>query len=286
MSESPREAPDRLRRAEAIIQHRTGRFAVVLERVTDSHNISAVLRSAEAMGIQDVYVVEPPVPRNESCKPLAFAKKITKNVHKWLSVQSFPTTTECIRALRAGGYAIWCTDLSREAVNCDDRSALLPMPQKVAVVIGRESDGVSAELLAAADKRIFLPMFGFTESYNLSVACALMLQRLFDACPEARGDLSKEARASLRRSWFEELSRNPTARANCESFLTSPERVVPLEDLRRPDKERETWAPPKIKKREAQVLAGGARPAFPDPAGAGAGKSEPAQSKNAKRSRA
>jgi len=80
--EPPGEAPARLRRAEAILQHRTGRFALVLERVSDSFNQSAVLRSAEAFGIQHIFIVEPAVPRNESTKPLAFARQITKNCHR------------------------------------------------------------------------------------------------------------------------------------------------------------------------------------------------------------
>jgi tRNA G18 (ribose-2'-O)-methylase SpoU len=107
---------------------------------------------------------------------------------------------------------VWATDLSVEATCLDDRSAFLPMPPKVAIVIGRESDGVSPELLAACDRRLFIPMYGFTESFNLSVACGLMLQRLFDVCPEARGDLSEQEKASLRAEWFRELANNPTAR--------------------------------------------------------------------------
>jgi tRNA G18 (ribose-2'-O)-methylase SpoU len=207
------DAPARLRRAEAILQSRTGRIAIVLERITDSHNHSAVLRSVEAMGIQNVFIVDPPVARNESCKPLAFAKKITKDCYKWLTVRSFSTTTECISALKEDGYEIWATDLSQKSINMDKEKHLLkPFPSKVAIVIGRESDGVSSELLEVANKRIFIPMYGFTESFNLSVACALVVQRAFDLCPEAHGDLSEDERSALRSSWFEELTRNPSNR--------------------------------------------------------------------------
>lgn len=81
-TEPAEEAPARLRRAEAILRARTGRFALVLERVSDSFNQSAVLRSAEAFGVQHIFVVEPAVPRNESTKPLSFARQITKNCHR------------------------------------------------------------------------------------------------------------------------------------------------------------------------------------------------------------
>jgi hypothetical protein len=98
-------------------------------------------------------------------------------------------------------------------------------------------------------------MFGFTESFNLSVATALLLQRMFDACPEARGDLPESEKAVIRASWFERLSRNPTAMAANEKFLECPDEIEPLRDLRRPEAERGSWAPPKIKTREAEFLA-------------------------------
>jgi hypothetical protein len=82
-AETADEAPARLRRAEAILRARTGRFALVLERVSDSFNQSAVLRSAEAFGVQHIFVVEPTVLRNESTKPLSFARQITKNCHRY-----------------------------------------------------------------------------------------------------------------------------------------------------------------------------------------------------------
>jgi tRNA (guanosine-2'-O-)-methyltransferase len=131
----PFEAPDRLRRAETALRGRTGRFAVVLERVTDSHNESAVLRSAEAMGIQNIFVVEPIIERNETGKPMDFAKKVTKSCTRWLTVRTFPTTRDCIDVLQAEGYRIWATDLAREAVSLDDRDSLLPIPPKVNFVV-------------------------------------------------------------------------------------------------------------------------------------------------------
>jgi len=129
-----------------------------------------------------------------------------------LTLRSFDSTASCLEALREDGWAVWATDLSREAVNLDDAGHALVVPPKVALVIGRESDGVSPEMLDGCDLRVFLPMRGFTESFNLSVACALLLQRLFLACPEARGDLCEGEKDRLRKDWFQELSRNPTAR--------------------------------------------------------------------------
>jgi tRNA G18 (ribose-2'-O)-methylase SpoU len=205
-------APSRLRRAEAVLQRRTGRFAIVLEKITDALNQGAVIRSAEAMGIQYIFIVDPPVARRQRDKAQAFATKVTKNCNKWLTVRSFETTADCVAFLKYEGWSVWATDLSQTAVCLDSAGALGALPPRVAVVIGRETDGVSAEMLAACDRRVFLPMHGFTESFNLSVATALVLQRLFDACPEARGDLPDDVKAGLRREWFEELSRNATSR--------------------------------------------------------------------------
>jgi tRNA C32,U32 (ribose-2'-O)-methylase TrmJ len=72
----------------------------------------------------------------------------------------------------------------------------------MALVIGRETDGVSKEMLEAADKRVYLPIYGFSESLNLSVAAALIVQQLFFICPEASGSMEEEERASLRARWY------------------------------------------------------------------------------------
>ena len=81
------------------------------------------------------------------------------------------------------------------------------LPKRVAVVLGSEGAGISAAMLAAADERIFLPMFGFTESFNLSVSAALVLQKLLEACPESRGDLPEAEAAQIRRAWYAQLAK-------------------------------------------------------------------------------
>jgi len=85
-------------------------------------------------------------------------------------------------------------------------------------------------MLAAAERRLYLPVHGFCDSYNLSVAAALFLQRLFDACPEARGDLDPMERAALREDWYRKLARKGTAAAAARSWIQHP--PAPLEELR------------------------------------------------------
>lgn len=194
------QAPRRLRRAEAVLQQRTGRFLLVLERHTDLHNQMAVMRTAEAMGLVHVWMVD-----DETQAKLPDLKQsVTKGAHGWLQLRRFADIPSCIAALREEGWTIWATDLNPGAVPAV-AGELSPLPEKLAIVMGRESDGVSRLMLEEADRRIYLPMHGFTESYNLSVATGLILQRLFDLCPEARGDLDPETRQSLRRSWYEKL---------------------------------------------------------------------------------
>ena len=80
------------------------------------------------------------------------------------------------------------------------------LPARLAIVMGRELDGVSPAFLAASDRLVFLPMFGYTESFNVSVATALTLQRLFDICPAARGEMDEAERREVRRLWYGQLA--------------------------------------------------------------------------------
>lgn len=176
-------APRRLRKAETVLRSRTQRVVIVVERCCDDRNAMAVLRTAEAMGIQNVWFVMP-----KAMKNAPRYKKITKQSLDWLSTRTFDTTAECIAAIRAEKRQLWVTDLSQQA------DALLPawhpcavrLTEPIALVIGRESDGVSEEMLHAADRRVYMPMNGFAESFNLSVATALVLLRLLDATPNVQ----------------------------------------------------------------------------------------------------
>ncbi len=235
------EAPRRLRRAESVLRQRTGRLLLVLERPADNHNIQAVLRTAEAYGIQHVWVVDHAVP------PQKINKSVTKGSYLWLSMRHFQRPQDCIQALHDGGWSIWSTDLSPGAVAVHSPSDLLPFPQRVALVVGRESDGVTEEMLAASDRRLFLPMAGFTESFNLSVATALVLQRCFDACPELRGAMSEDERAQIRREWYERLAGSARHLHEFQQWLDQP--PPPLESLRPAEEFRRPRIPKKIRRR-------------------------------------
>lgn len=235
------EAPRRLRRAEAVLARRTGRLLVVLERCADEHNRQAVLRTAEAFGVQKVALVEAP-----GAESNALSRKVTKGAAQWLDLRRFREPAACVAALRAEGWTIWATDLS-PAAEAAEPARLAPLPAKLALVFGREADGVSAEALAAAERRLYLPMAGFTESFNLSVSAALLLQRLFDACPEMRGDLPPAERAAIRARWYRRLAggKHP---ARFDAWLASP--PPPLDDLRPDDADKA----PRLRKKTLREL--------------------------------
>ncbi|EGZ11067.1 hypothetical protein PHYSODRAFT_337829 [Phytophthora sojae] len=125
------------------------------------------------------------------------------------------------------------------------------LPARLAVVIGRETDGVSSEMLRAAHRRVYLPLFGFSESLNLSVASALVLQRLLDWFPEVRGDLDEQEKQSIRERWYPQLVGNPTQAAQAEPWTSGRVPIRPLDDLRR-DKH-EVWVPKSVRRREQDM---------------------------------
>lgn len=186
----------------------------------------------------------------------AGGKKITKNCAVWLSIRSFSSISQCVAALRELGCTIWATDLSPEAVSLTANARPSALPDKLAVVIGRETDGVSAEMLAAAHKRVYFPIFGFTESLNLSVATALVVQRIFDWFPAIRGDLSDSEKRNIRAQWYPQLVRNPTQAAQAAPWLGDSDKntVQPLDDLRRAKlSKHESWIPKSVKRREQDM---------------------------------
>jgi tRNA (guanosine-2'-O-)-methyltransferase len=236
-----KEAPRRLRRAEAVLLRRTSRIILVIERPTDAHNVQAVFRTAESFGIQHVWYVE-----SEGNQGKRISKSVAKGSNLWLSLRSFDTPETCLDALRKLQCPIWATALEKTSEMLKGPESLAPFPAKVALVMGRESDGISKVMRAAADRLLYLPMQGFTESFNLSVATALVLQRCFDACPEMVGDMDEKERATLRELWYENLAKSADTKRLFPSFLADP--PAPLEDHRPSDENRRPRIPKKVRK--------------------------------------
>lgn len=225
-----------IRKAEAAIQGRTSRLIVVVERCTNDHNYSAILRTVEALGIQHVYIIAPsPSKKNNNVNNNTITSstgKVVKNtttqevearaMHhlfaqratEWLTVREFATTRECLATLHENGYVVWATDLSQQAVcltkedlaqvSCNDNDDIIP--PKLAIVFGTEAVGCTNEMLEESDLRVYLPLRGFADSLNLSVATALVIQQLLVLDPSIIGDMSEQERRGLRQAWFSKLA--------------------------------------------------------------------------------
>jgi tRNA G18 (ribose-2'-O)-methylase SpoU len=256
-----------LRKAETALLGRTSRLIIVVERCTNDHNYSAILRSAEALGVQHVYIIAPQDITNtlkgtkglqngsdnstakgsststdqgegegldkkkelyrstghrikkvteEEVKDRAQHHLFAQRALEWLEVREFHTTKECIDVLRQDGYQMWSTDLSQVAV-CMTKDGLERdmaekgqegniIPDKLAIVFGTEAVGCSTEILNACDKRVYLPLRGYADSLNLSVATALCVHQLFTLDPTLIGSMAEEERAQLRQKWYTKLA--------------------------------------------------------------------------------
>ena len=181
---SPVVTPGRLRRIEEVVGNRTDSLVVVLDRISDPHNSSAVLRSADAFGIQTVHVIV-------GEHGFRAARGVSKGTHRWLDVVRYASANACIRRLKQDGYAIYVA-----AMGSDKRPEDLRDVGRLAVVFGNEHRGVSPEMRKTADGSFSIPMRGFVESLNVSVAAAITMQALArDGRPDLPAARERELKA-------------------------------------------------------------------------------------------
>lgn len=169
--------PERWARMEAVLDRRLGAVRVVLEDLHHPHNMSAVLRTCEALGVQHVHAVEP---RN----PFTVSRRISRGTHKWLHLHHHERVTECAGVLHALGFRLYGAVLSPEAVALEE----IPVEPRVALIFGNEKEGVSREAAALCDGAFTIPMAGFVQSFNISVAAAISLYSLTRRVRELRPD--------------------------------------------------------------------------------------------------
>lgn len=162
--------PQRRRRFDDVLNWRTRWITVVLADLYQPHNTSAVLRSCDAFGVQDVHVIE----SDNSFEP---NPQIALGADQWLTLHQYrggSAFVDCVTTLQRGGYLIAATVPGNDSRPLDD----LPMSAPVALLFGTEKEGLPPAVVAGADVCVHLPMFGFVESFNVSVAAALSLQTL------------------------------------------------------------------------------------------------------------
>ena len=181
-------------RIDQVIEERTYAIAPVVEGLVNTGNVSAVMRTSEGLGFQPFHVI-----RNEA----KFKKSIrtSQGAHKWLDVAIWDHTTQCTDELRKKGYQIVVTHLDAAAKPLSDIDLTVP----TALVFGNEKNGVSDEMLAAADYTAILPSPGFVQSFNISVAAAMTLFAAHDQRVKRfgkNGDLDAENQTRLRADFY------------------------------------------------------------------------------------
>jgi len=164
---------ERLTKFDEALQQRTRRLCMVLENVYQSRNASAVMRSCDGMGIQDVHLIE-------DVNPWVFNRGVSKGTPSWLTLHRYTDTDDpteaCINALRSNGYKIAVTS---PHVNGYEAQSL-PTDNPIAVVMGTEFQGASQRMLDTADYHVFIPMRGMAESLNISVAAGMIMHRIME----------------------------------------------------------------------------------------------------------
>jgi len=161
---------ERRSRIEAVLSHRQPDLTVVMENVHDPHNIAAVMRTCDAIGIQELFVLTTVIAKHRN-----FDKKTSASAAGWLTIHEFDNMAECIAALRKRHYKLYATHLGEKAVSLYE----LNLTEPVALVFGNEHEGVSSELLQYCDGNFIIPQVGMVKSLNISVACAVTLYEAF-----------------------------------------------------------------------------------------------------------
>ena len=188
----------RKQRISSVLDMRTRYVTVVVEDLYQTQNISAVLRTCECYGVQDVHIIE-----NEN--EFQVHNAISLGANKWLTLHHYNSgecrATECISHLKEKGYTVVATLPNDDSLLLDE----LPIDQPTAFLFGTELKGLSPELVALADKTVKIPMYGFTESFNISNSVAIILSDFVNKIRKNNSNisLSEEEKEILLLEWLQ-----------------------------------------------------------------------------------
>jgi tRNA (guanosine-2'-O-)-methyltransferase len=183
----------RIERLKEAVSRRTRSVTVVLDGTHDPHNLSAVVRSCEAFGLLDLWVIE-------SHTRFRVSSSITQGAEKWLDIHRHHDPAACADALLEQGFELWVADPKSASTNVEE----LPWEKKIALVFGNEHEGVSPRMEGAASGRFRIPMHGFSQSLNISVAAGITLAagvRERERRLGRLGDLAEDEQAELVTEW-------------------------------------------------------------------------------------
>lgn len=183
-----------------VLQNRTRYLTIVLEDIFQPHNASAVLRSCDCFGIQDVHIIE-------NANRYQVNPDVALGSSKWLSLYRYNLTAQntaaCLEGLKMQGYRIVAASPHESGYNLNE----LPIDQKTALVFGTEMHGLSDVALRMSDCFVKIPMYGFTESFNISVSAALCLYHLSEKLrnSDINWQLSPEEECRIKLGWAKQV---------------------------------------------------------------------------------
>ncbi len=184
--------PRRLNLYKTVLENRTNHFTVAIEDVYQLHNTSAVIRSCDIFGIQNVHVIE-------EVNAKRIDREIAMGAQKWVDINRHSTTRECIKTLKKNGYQIVATTPHDDSLILSEFDTSIPS----VFFFGQEQEGLSDTVLNEADCKLHIPMVGFTESLNISVSAAIILQYVTSKLRNSslNWQLTEEEKREKRLAW-------------------------------------------------------------------------------------
>lgn len=192
----------RKQRFTEVLSQRTKHFTVAIEDVYQLHNTSAVIRSCDVFGVQDVHIIEE---RNTK----QIDREIAMGAQKWVDIHRYHSVKDCLSKLKSEGYQIVATTPHENDLELQD----FEVSKASCFFFGSETEGVSKAVLEHADVFLKIPMYGFTESLNISVSAAIVLQQVvtkLKAAPIA-WQLSEQQILEKRMDWVKKTLKNHKA---------------------------------------------------------------------------
>lgn len=187
-----------------VLKNRTRYITVVLEDIYQPHNASAVIRSCDGFGIQDLHVIE-------NSNEYTINPNVAQGASKWVDIYRYRgtggcNTGGCLDKLEAEGYCLYATSPHKSNMEFED----IKLDHKIALLFGTELSGLSEQVISRARNTVKIPMYGFTESFNLSVCVALCLHTLVKKLHESKVNwhLSEQEMESIRLDWYRKSVKN------------------------------------------------------------------------------
>jgi tRNA (guanosine-2'-O-)-methyltransferase len=188
--------PERSEKLLTVLSRRQSGLAIVMENVHDPHNISAVMRTCDAVGIQDIYILNTKIQKHKK-----FGPRSSSSAAKWLTVHQYDDAAACFKELRQHYDKVLTTHLGAGSISLYE----IDLTQRIALIFGNEHEGVTEEIRAMADGNFLVPQMGIIQSLNISVACAVSiyeaLRQRTVAGKYEQPSLPQERRDKLMKEW-------------------------------------------------------------------------------------